>query len=154
MASFTQSRRKPFSLSVSVLRLRSVIYMTIEAIIGFVAAIASVLGYVPQVMKSWKTHRVDDISISMVLLILFSLSSWLVYGFLKGDLPLILTNLVSLNILFLLLTAKLKFGENEFGRRWVSRPKFAFPSRWAENSTQTSDEDSEPLTKDRLRSVH
>jgi len=128
--------------------------MTIEAIIGFLASVASVLGYVPQVMKSWKTHRVDDISISMVLLILFSLSSWLVYGFLKGDLPLILTNLVSLNILFLLLTAKLKFGENDFGKKWVSRLKFDFPSIWAKKSTRTVEEDSEPLTRDRLRSVH
>ncbi len=128
--------------------------MSIEAIIGFVAAIASVLGYVPQVVKSWKTHRVEDISISMVLLILFSLSTWLVYGFLMQDLPLILTNLVSLNILFLLLTAKLKFGENEFRKKWASRPKFTLPSRRTEKTNRNVDESSDPLTKDRLRSVH
>lgn len=83
--------------------------MGLEMIVGLVAAIASVLGYVPQVLKSWKTRRAEDISTSMVLLLLFSLSSWLAYGFLVGDLPLIATNAVSLNLLFLLLAAKLKF---------------------------------------------
>lgn len=128
--------------------------MSIEAIIGFVASIASVLGYVPQVMKSWKTHRVEDISVSMVLLLLFSLSGWLIYGFLKQDLPLIMTNIVSLNIVFLLFTAKIKFGESDFKEKWILKPRFAFLPRRTEKTTGTNDESSEPMTRDRLRSVH
>ncbi|MFW6008552.1 MAG: SemiSWEET family transporter [archaeon] len=128
--------------------------MNIETIIGIIAIIASILGYIPQVVKSWKTHKVDDISISMILMIIFSLLSWLIYGFLKTDMPLILTNIISLNILLLLFTAKIKFGNNEFKKKWMSKPNFSYFPKINKNSTQKEEEELEPLTKDRLKTLH
>lgn len=112
--------------------------MGFETIIGLIATIASVLGYIPQVVKSWRTRQVEDVSISMVLLLLFSLSSWLVYGFLVSDLHLIVTNIISLNLLFLLLAAKLKFGGEKAEEKEISSDLISFPSQQSERSERSA----------------
>ncbi|MFP4006097.1 MAG: SemiSWEET family sugar transporter [Candidatus Hadarchaeia archaeon] len=84
--------------------------MDMITIVGLMATGTSVIGYVPQILKSWKTRQVKDVSLPMLVLIILSLSSWLTYGLLVGNFHLILTNIISLNLVSLLLIAKLKYG--------------------------------------------
>ncbi|KXA91213.1 hypothetical protein AKJ64_04870 [candidate division MSBL1 archaeon SCGC-AAA259E17] len=84
--------------------------MELATIIGLVAITFSILGYVPQVVKSWKTREAGDISLPMILILILSLSAWFAYGLLVENLPLILANAASLSLVLLLFTAKLKYG--------------------------------------------
>lgn len=76
-------------------------------IIGFAAGILTTLAVVPQLLKSWKTKKVVDISPFMFLCILGGVGLWVIYGILKRDYPIIFTNglsfLLNLGMLVLFL---------------------------------------------------
>jgi MtN3 and saliva related transmembrane protein len=66
--------------------------------IGLVASALSSLTFMPQVYRAWKTKSVDDLSLAMMLFVFFSTILWLIYGFGRGALPVIICN----GIIFLL----------------------------------------------------
>jgi MtN3 and saliva related transmembrane protein len=60
--------------------------------LGLIATCFTTSSFVPQVWQIWKTRDVSAISLPTYLIITFGLSLWLLYGILKGDLPLIVAN--------------------------------------------------------------
>ena len=66
-----------------------------EQIIGFIAGILTTVAVLPQLIKSWKTKKVMDISPFMFVLLLGGVGMWVVYGIIKNDCPIILTNGIS-----------------------------------------------------------
>ena len=78
-----------------------------EQIIGFIAGILTTVAVLPQLIKSWKTKKVMDISPFMFVLLLGGVGMWVVYGIVKNDYPIILTNgisfLLNLSMLVLML---------------------------------------------------
>ncbi len=77
--------------------------------IGYIASSLSSITFVPQVYKAWRTKSLKDLSIWMLLLIMFSTILWLIYGFGIHSGPVIAGNIVVLTLSFLLLFFKLKF---------------------------------------------
>jgi MtN3 and saliva related transmembrane protein len=78
-------------------------------IVGFVALIASSLGFVPQVVKTFRTKKAEDISLYTLILLITAASSWIVYGFSKSDFFIILTNLIILVLVLVLTFMKLSY---------------------------------------------
>ena len=66
--------------------------MLIE-IIGYSAGILTLINMLPQVIKSYRTKSVEDISFPMVLIFVISVFLWTIYGFMINNLPLIITDL-------------------------------------------------------------
>jgi|TARA_B100002051_G_C16607332_1_gene571303 MtN3 and saliva related transmembrane protein len=83
-----------------------------EQIIGFIAGILTTVAVLPQLIKSWKTKKVMDISPFMFVLLLGGVGLWVVYGIIKNDYPIILTNgisfLLNLSMLLIMLLYKSK----------------------------------------------
>ena len=77
--------------------------------IGLVAAVLTTAAFLPQVIKTWRTRRTRDISLGMFLVLCLGICLWLVYGLLRGDLPLILANAVTLALAGTILVFKLKY---------------------------------------------
>jgi MtN3 and saliva related transmembrane protein len=71
----------------------------LETTIGLVAALCTTASYGPQLLKAWRTGSTGDLSIKMLATLFAGLSLWVLYGFLKGDLVLVLANLASLAML-------------------------------------------------------
>lgn len=65
------------------------------AIIGYLAAAFGTAIMLPQVYKSYKTHKVDDISKTMIIVYIINCSLWEVYGMLLHQMPIILCNLIA-----------------------------------------------------------
>ena len=82
--------------------------LTLETMIGFVAAFCTTASYVPQVRKCWKTQSTGDLSLKMILLLATGISLWLVYGIMKGDVVIMLANGASLLFLAVLLVFKIR----------------------------------------------
>ncbi|MBK0368360.1 SemiSWEET transporter [Flavobacterium agrisoli] len=70
--------------------------MVLTDVIGFVAGICVTISIVPQILKVWKRKKVKDISLKTFSIITFGIALWVVYGILKKDLPIIITNSISL----------------------------------------------------------
>ncbi|MFH1549867.1 MAG: SemiSWEET transporter [Planctomycetota bacterium] len=84
--------------------------MEISTIIGLVGGAFTTFAYLPQVVKSWKTRRTDDISLTMLLVLATGETLWLSYGILLNQVPVILANLFGILLVLSVLIAKLKYG--------------------------------------------
>jgi len=81
--------------------------------IGFVAGILTSIAAVPQVVKTFKSRHVRDISIWQPLLLAFGVALWMIYGILINDLPLILANITPLICNILLTGMKIHYGRED-----------------------------------------
>ncbi|HQQ25769.1 MAG TPA: SemiSWEET transporter [Methanomassiliicoccales archaeon] len=65
-------------------------------IVGLVAGLITTLGFVPQVVKGYRSGRMEDVSLTMPMVLMVGMGLWLVYGIFLGDLPIVLWNAVSI----------------------------------------------------------
>lgn len=79
------------------------------------------MGYAPQIVKGYRTGKMDDVSILMPTLLMLGLGLWLVYGLVVNDFPIIFWNAIAVVLNFLIILMKLhydkKHAENESGIR-------------------------------------
>lgn len=77
--------------------------------LGLFGAFLSAITFIPQVLQAYKTKSVKDLNTGMLFIIFFSVCVWLVYGFIKNDLPIIVANSVILLLVSILLYFKKAF---------------------------------------------
>jgi MtN3 and saliva related transmembrane protein len=78
-------------------------------IVGFSAAFLTMFGFLPQVIKIYRTKSVKDISIWAVLQFMVGIFLWLLYGLHLRDFAIILANSVTFIILCFALVLYLKY---------------------------------------------
>jgi len=78
-------------------------------IVGYLAAVFGTALMMPQLYKSFKTKRVDDISMVMLVVYLINCSLWESYGLLIKSNPVIICNFLALIIGSIQIYAKKKF---------------------------------------------
>ena len=72
-------------------------------IVGILAGCITSISMIPQLLKVIKKKDANDISVYMIILLLLGVSMWTIYGFLKQDIPIIVTNCFSFILNFSLL---------------------------------------------------
>lgn len=78
-------------------------------ILGYSAGAITSLTFLPQVIKTWKERSAKDISLLMFLIAALNEIMWVVYGILKNDWVIILTNAVVLVMSSTMIYFKLKY---------------------------------------------
>ncbi len=78
-------------------------------IVGFVALMASSFGFLPQVVKTFRTKKAEDISLYTLILLITASSSWTAYGLSKSDFFIILTNVIIFVLVLVLTLMKLSY---------------------------------------------
>lgn len=84
--------------------------MTVENL-GLIAGAITSMAIVPQVVRSFRTRSVRDISVWQPLLLEIGMVLWLLYGVLINDVPLIAANGFSIVCNTLLIIMKIVFRE-------------------------------------------
>ena len=84
--------------------------MPFETLIGSAAAFCTTVSYFPQVRKCWETRETGDISLKMLLLLATGLCLWMIYGFVKSDVVIIVANGISIAMVGVILSFKLRGG--------------------------------------------
>ena len=77
--------------------------------IGFFAAFCTTIAFVPQAIKVYKSKSTKDISLYMFLIFTLGVLSWLIYGIIIVNLPVILANAVTLVLSLFILIYKLRY---------------------------------------------
>ena len=77
--------------------------------IGFFAAFCTTFAFLPQAIKVYQTKSTRDISLYMFLIFTIGVLSWLIYGLIINDLPVILANAVTLVLSFFILIYKILY---------------------------------------------
>ncbi|HAY33510.1 MAG TPA: hypothetical protein DCY06_05185 [Bacteroidetes bacterium] len=88
--------------------------MFLSDIIGFLAAICTTSAFFPQAYKVYKTKRTRDISLGMFWLLVAGTVLWLIYGIIIESFPIIIANIVTLNLAGYILYKKLKYQNREY----------------------------------------
>jgi MtN3 and saliva related transmembrane protein len=65
-------------------------------LIGIVAALLTMFGFVPQMVKMYRTRSVADVSLATLCQFTAGVSLWAIYGFFLRDSIIIIANIVSL----------------------------------------------------------
>jgi MtN3 and saliva related transmembrane protein len=78
---------------------------------GYMAAAVGTSILLPQVYKSIKTKKVNDISMSMLVVYIINLVLWEIYGLLLFSIPLIACNITSLIIAIFQIFLKIKYNQ-------------------------------------------
>ncbi len=77
--------------------------------LGLFGAFLSAITFIPQVIQAYKTKSVKDLNLLMLLIVFSSVIVWLIYGFAKGLLPVIIANGIILVLSIVLLYFKATF---------------------------------------------
>ena len=78
-------------------------------ILGLVAGICTSSSIIPQLVKTIRTKKTEDMSISMFIVMLSGNALWIYYGFDKSDIAIILTNFLALGLNSAILIAHFKY---------------------------------------------
>jgi MtN3 and saliva related transmembrane protein len=81
---------------------------------GILAGLITASGYVPQIIKGYKTKRLEDLSYLLNILMGFGLTMWLVYGIAVESIAIILTNLIGIALNLTLILMKYHYSRNKF----------------------------------------
>ncbi len=79
-------------------------------IIGLAAGICTATSLLPQIIKTLREKKADDVSLMMLFVLMTGIILWIVYGIKRDDLPIIATNSFSLlvNITMIILRIRYK----------------------------------------------
>jgi MtN3 and saliva related transmembrane protein len=78
-------------------------------IMGYVAAVATTVAFLPQAFQTIKTKDTKSISLGMYVVFTFGVLMWLLYGVFNKDLPIIFANAITLILALVILGCKLKY---------------------------------------------
>ena len=78
-------------------------------VIGISATFFSLWSTVPQIKKSLKTKKTDDVSKWLIISLIVGLSLWVLYGIVKGDIVIAVANAIGVTLNLILLFLKLKY---------------------------------------------
>ncbi len=82
-------------------------------IIGIGAGILTSISMLPQLIKTFKEKKAENISLVMILILLCGIGSWIWYGYLKSDMPIIFTNCFSFLLNLILLFFRFKYADKK-----------------------------------------
>jgi len=75
-----------------------------ENLLGIIAGALTSVAMLPQLIKVIKQKNADDLSWGMLMVLISGLSLWVWYGFIKDELPIILSNAFAVLVNITLLT--------------------------------------------------
>jgi MtN3 and saliva related transmembrane protein len=78
-------------------------------LIGIIAATCTSSTFLPQVIKSYRSKSTKELSLGMMLLMLFGVSLWVIYGVIKKDVAILYAQTVAFFFTSLLLVLKIKY---------------------------------------------
>lgn len=74
-----------------------------------VAGVLTTIAYFPQVIKTWRSKSVGDLSIIMLLTLASGVFLWFVYGLLIHSAPVIIANAVSFMLISIMVLLRIVF---------------------------------------------
>ena len=83
--------------------------MEIVTILGLTAAFLTTGSFLPQVIKTIKTKKTEDISLVMYSILSVGILLWLIYGIWIKDFPIIIANFISFIFNITILFLKIKY---------------------------------------------
>jgi len=82
---------------------------TIIEIVGLVAGIITSAGFLPQLVRGYKTKKLDDVSYFMPIVLAIGMSIWFFYGVLLSAIAVMVANAFGVSCCLTLIVMKNKY---------------------------------------------
>ena len=79
---------------------------------GYLAAILTTVAFLPQLIKTLKTKKADDVSLITLIMFIIGVLSWIIYGYKISSLPILVANLITFVLNLLILISKIYFSKS------------------------------------------
>ena len=76
---------------------------------GYVAAFLTTIAFIPQLIKTLKTKKAEDVSLTTLIMFISGVSCWIIYGYKISSLPILIANIITFILNFMILIFKLFF---------------------------------------------
>jgi len=80
-------------------------------IFGYFAAILTTAAFLPQLIKTLKIKKADDVSLTTLVMFIIGVMSWIVYGYKISSPPIFIANLITFILNLLILISKVYFSK-------------------------------------------
>ena len=78
---------------------------------GYFAAILTTAAFLPQLIKTLKTKKADDVSLTTLIMFIIGVLSWIVYGYKISSSPILKANIITLILNLLILISKIYYSK-------------------------------------------
>ena len=78
-------------------------------VIGIIAGILILSGWVPQIAKGYRSKKLDDVSAYLMILIFAGAVLWLIYGIALDDVYIMGVNIAAMVLTMIVLSMKFKY---------------------------------------------
>jgi len=78
---------------------------------GYFAAILTTLAFIPQLIKTLKTKKAEDVSLTTLIMFLTGVAAWIIYGIQISSKPILIANIITFLLNFLILVFKLIYSK-------------------------------------------
>ena len=78
---------------------------------GYFAAILTTLAFIPQLIKTLKTKKAEDVSLTTLIMFLMGVAAWIIYGIQISSKPILIANVITFLLNFLILVFKLIYSK-------------------------------------------
>ena len=82
-------------------------------IFGYFAALLTTLAFLPQLIKTLKTQKADDVSLITLIMFLTGVMSWVIYGYKISSIPILIANIITFILNLLILFFKINFAREQ-----------------------------------------
>ena len=80
---------------------------------GYFAAILTTAAFLPQLIKTLKTKKADDVSLITLIMFLSGVGSWIIYGYKISSFPILLANIITFILNLLILISKIYYAKKD-----------------------------------------
>ena len=78
---------------------------------GYFAAILTTIAFIPQLIKTLKTKKAEDVSLTTLIMFLTGVAAWIIYGIEISSKPILIANIITFLLNFLILVFKLIYSK-------------------------------------------
>ena len=85
-------------------------FLNIE-FLGYIAAILTTAAFLPQLIKTLKTKKAEDVSLITLIMFICGVGFWIIYGYKISSAPILLANIITLILNLSILISKLYYSK-------------------------------------------
>ena len=76
---------------------------------GYFAAILTTAAFLPQLIKTLKTKKADDVSLITLIMFICGVGSWIIYGYAISSIPVLIANIITFILNLFILISKIYY---------------------------------------------
>ena len=79
---------------------------------GYFAAILTTAAFLPQLIKTLKTKKAEDVSLLTLIMFICGVGFWIIYGYEISSSPILIANIITFILNLFILVSKIYYSKN------------------------------------------